>query len=417
MRSALKSIASLSIFGLAFVQGIAAWASGNGTTAGLTLLEAPSARASGLAESMSAVGNDVSAYAYNPAALSSLRTGQASFLYQKGLIDDSFGQLRIGWPAAHGGVGLSVGYYNGGDMQIADGTATRTVTAQRDISVSLGLAGHAGRWGYGLAGKYLSSEIVESARANDYAADLGLTFAATSNLRFGAAVQNLGPKLTYLSQGDDLPRSARVGVALSLPRHGLTTTLLTDATYRMVEKDFQPALGVEFGLGPLALRTGVRSTGGQTEFTAGTGFLMGASSIDYSVGVAKELDTTHRISYSFRFGSSDDGSAAPAFVRGPASAHPPQIIERLAQTPPQVQELVPHQAPAPAVSHAVYRIDQLGSIRRIARTYIIRPGDTLASVAREQYGDARLWQRIYSANKHLIADPRKVDVGQKIVLP
>lgn len=416
MKSARNTTAWLSIFGLALAQGLPLQAKGNGTTAGLTLLEAPSARASGLAESMAAVGNDVSAYAYNPAALSSLRSGQASFLYQKGLIDDSFGQLRVGWPAAHGGVGLSVGYYNGGDMQIADGATTRTVNAQRDISVSLGLAGHAGRWGYGAAGKYLSSEIVESARADGYAADVGLTFAATSRLRFGAAVQNLGPKLTYVSEGDDLPRSARIGMALSLPRHGVTTTLMTDAAYRMVERDFQPSLGIEFGLGPLALRSGVRLTGGQSEFTAGTGFLMGASSIDYSVGIARELDTTHRISYSFHFGSSGDAPPAPAFVRGPASAHPPEVVERLAQTPSEVQRLVPHAAPAP-VSHGVYRIDQAGSIRRIARTYVIRSGDTLASVAREQYGDARLWQRIYSANKHLISDPRKVEVGQKIVLP
>jgi nucleoid-associated protein YgaU len=50
-------------------------------------------------------------------------------------------------------------------------------------------------------------------------------------------------------------------------------------------------------------------------------------------------------------------------------------------------------------------------------TYTIRPGDTLASIAKDHYGDYRLWQRIYNANKHLLADPTKVEVGQKIVLP
>jgi len=422
-----KVISRISAFAIAILQVLPGWARGNGTAAGLSLIEAPSARASALAESMVAATNDISAFAYNPASLSHLRTGQASFLYQKGMIDDAYGQFMVGRPYAHGGLGLSIGYYNGGDIALSDGTgAVRTVTAQRDITVSLGGGGRAGRWGWGLAGKYLSSELVERERATGYAADLGLSFAATPRLRFGAAVQNLGPKMTYIQEGEDLPRTARLGAAFSLPRRGFTTTFMADAAYRMIEADFQPAVGLEFNVGGLALRTGFRRTDDQNEITAGTGFFLGGSSIDYSVGVAKDIDTAHRISYSFRFGSAVN-AAVPLFVRAPSAAHPPMVAQRPAtpKEPVAAAAKAVGARPAPAFNpippsttlRAVYQIDQVSSVRRMVKTYTVRSGDTLASIAKDQYGDYRLWQRIYGANKHLISNPRAVEIGQKLVIP
>jgi hypothetical protein len=421
MKRTRNIIARLSAFSLAFLQVLPGWARGSGTTAGLSLIEAPSARAYGLAESMVAVSNDISAFAYNPASLSNLRSGQASFLYQKGMIDDSYGHLMIGRPSMRGGLGLSIGYYNGGSIALSDGVGpVRTVNAQRDLTVSVGMAGRAGRVGWGVAGKYLSSELVEKYRASGYAADIGLSLAATPRLMFGAALQNLGPQLTYIQDGDNLPRVARFGAALSLPRRGFTTTLLANGAYRMTEKDFQPSIAIEIGVGGLALRTGIRRTANENEFTMGTGFLLGGSSIDYSIGIAKDVDTTHRISYSFRFGSVPGAAAAPLFVRAPVSAHPPMINQR----PPtaEIQNMAstrtaPVNAASAAPARAVYRIDQVASVRRIAHTYTVRPGDTLASIAKDQYGDYRLWQRIYHANKYLITDPRSVEVGQKLVLP
>ena len=416
-------IARLSAFAFAILQVIPGWARGNGTAAGLSLIEAPTARAYGLAESMVAVANDISSFAYNPASLSNLRTGQASFLYQKGMIDDSYGHLMVGRPTVNGGMGLSIGYYDGGSIALSDGTGSvRTVNAQRDLTVSLGAAGRGGRWGWGLAGKFLSSQLIEKERATGYAADLGLSLSATPRLRFGAAVQNLGPKITYVSEGDDLPRVARFGAALSLPRRGVTTTLLADASYRMIENDFQPSVGVEFNVGGMAIRTGIRRTAQQNEITAGTGFFLGGSSIDYSIGVAKDVDTTHRISYSFRFGSSPDLAPVPMFVRAPSAAHPPMIAQQRPPSAPVKTASLGSSTASPVVAQitplrAVYQVDQVASVRRVAKTYTVRPGDTLASIAKDQYGDYRLWQRIYGANKHLIANPRNVEVGQKIVLP
>src|SRR5260221_13710945 len=95
-------------------------ANGNGTSTGLTLLESPGARPPALGEAFTSVSDDITALGYNPASLGTLTSGQASFLYNKGIAQDSSGHLAIGVPTHLGGLGLSVGYYNGGDFQLFD---------------------------------------------------------------------------------------------------------------------------------------------------------------------------------------------------------------------------------------------------------------------------------------------------------
>src|ERR1044071_10407581 len=90
---------------------VPSFAAGNDTSSGTTLLEPTSARATALGEAMTAAPDDVSSMGYNPATLGSLNSGQASFMYEKGLAQDSYGQFLIGSPTTHGGAGLSVGYY------------------------------------------------------------------------------------------------------------------------------------------------------------------------------------------------------------------------------------------------------------------------------------------------------------------
>ena len=74
---------------------------------GLSLLEPTGARAASLGEAFSAMTNDITAFGYNPASLGSLETGQASFMYEKGLAEDSYGHFLIGTPSQKGsGLGL-----------------------------------------------------------------------------------------------------------------------------------------------------------------------------------------------------------------------------------------------------------------------------------------------------------------------
>lgn len=53
-----------------------------------------------------------------------------------------------------------------------------------------------------------------------------------------------------------------------------------------------------------------------------------------------------------------------------------------------------------------------------ARTYVVKPGDSLSKIAKELYGDAKRWPEIYEANKALIGDnPNLIHPGQKLVIP
>lgn len=51
------------------------------------------------------------------------------------------------------------------------------------------------------------------------------------------------------------------------------------------------------------------------------------------------------------------------------------------------------------------------------REYTIKPGDSLSKIAKQVYGNAADWQKIYQANRNTIKDPDLIHPGQKIILP
>lgn len=51
------------------------------------------------------------------------------------------------------------------------------------------------------------------------------------------------------------------------------------------------------------------------------------------------------------------------------------------------------------------------------RTHRVRYAETLSSLASKYYGDPGLWEHIYQANRHYVADPNRLDPGQCLVIP
>ncbi|MEY2499694.1 MAG: hypothetical protein QOI07_28 [Verrucomicrobiota bacterium] len=51
------------------------------------------------------------------------------------------------------------------------------------------------------------------------------------------------------------------------------------------------------------------------------------------------------------------------------------------------------------------------------RTYVVREGDTLASISRRFYKSSGRWKKIRDANKNLIDDPGKLKPGTTLVIP
>ena len=51
------------------------------------------------------------------------------------------------------------------------------------------------------------------------------------------------------------------------------------------------------------------------------------------------------------------------------------------------------------------------------RTYTVQPGDTLSKIAKQFYGDANQYNRIFEANRDKLQNPDKIQVGQELAIP
>jgi nucleoid-associated protein YgaU len=52
-----------------------------------------------------------------------------------------------------------------------------------------------------------------------------------------------------------------------------------------------------------------------------------------------------------------------------------------------------------------------------AKTYTVKAGDTLSKIAKQHYGNANSYMKIFEANKGLLKDPDKIQVGQVLNIP
>lgn len=51
------------------------------------------------------------------------------------------------------------------------------------------------------------------------------------------------------------------------------------------------------------------------------------------------------------------------------------------------------------------------------RTYTVKPGDTLSKIAKDFYGNANDYNRIFEANRDKLQNPDKIQPGQQLVIP
>ena len=51
------------------------------------------------------------------------------------------------------------------------------------------------------------------------------------------------------------------------------------------------------------------------------------------------------------------------------------------------------------------------------RTYTVKSGDSLSKIAKDVYGDASAYNRIFEANRDKLNDPDKIFPGQELVIP
>ena len=52
-----------------------------------------------------------------------------------------------------------------------------------------------------------------------------------------------------------------------------------------------------------------------------------------------------------------------------------------------------------------------------AQTYTVKGGDSLSKIAKQFYGDAGKYMKIFEANRDQLSDPNRIDVGQELTIP
>jgi nucleoid-associated protein YgaU len=68
-------------------------------------------------------------------------------------------------------------------------------------------------------------------------------------------------------------------------------------------------------------------------------------------------------------------------------------------------------APAQAAAAAA------GAQSSSGKTYKVQAGDTLSKIAKEFYGNANEYNRIFDANRDKLQSPDKIQVGQELLIP
>lgn len=100
-----------------------------------------------------------------------------------------------------------------------------------------------------------------------------------------------------------------------------------------------------------------------------------------------------------------DSAAETKAILDELASRGQRFLTAFAPIPPQ--EEPPLEIAGRAVAAAV----------ELSDTYIVQPGDTLSRIARQTYGDARLWPLLYEANKDKLLDPHSLRVGMELHLP
>ena len=53
----------------------------------------------------------------------------------------------------------------------------------------------------------------------------------------------------------------------------------------------------------------------------------------------------------------------------------------------------------------------------VSTYYVVKSGDTLSGIAKEAYGNANAYMKIFDANKPMLSDPNKIYPGQTLRIP
>lgn len=273
------------------------------------------ARASALGGSYITGTNDVNSIFYNPAALSTINTSQASIGFFKYLLDINSGNISYTQRYKDAGYfGAGIRYINYGSFEKFNEQSVNVGTfSANELALSLGYSNmYKNNFHYGINLKLIYSKI-DDFSSSAIAADLGMLYTIKeTNWDFALSLLNAGVQLSeYGSVKEDLPLDLSIGVSKKLEHLPLKVFLefadLTQESDNFFDNFKNLSVGGEFTLSDYvkfrigynngerqSLETG--SSLGIAGFSTGIGVnFLDDYTIDYAFNSLGNVGSTQRI--------------------------------------------------------------------------------------------------------------------------
>lgn len=211
---------------------------GSSGTEGAAFLDIPvGGGPAALGSAYTALAMDAYAPTWNPAGLGLIEGPEFAGQHLSYLESMHYEYLTFVYPLKDSkdspvrrGIGVSAQYLASGDIPATDAAGT-----------SIGnFSSHWGAYNFsygqtitdrltmGVTAKLINAKI-DDVSATAYAADLGSFYRINEKLRLAATVTNMGTKLKFLNEGDNLPMAAHFGASYEPNSH---FTLATEGVYR-----------------------------------------------------------------------------------------------------------------------------------------------------------------------------------------
>ena len=267
------------------------------------------ARAAGMGGAYTAVSEGAIAAYWNPAGLSNLEGSEISLGHFAWYQDITVEQGSFAFPVADRAVlAASITYVNYGAIEGYDvsGASTGELTAYDWVGgLSLGYSFNDALSG-GITGKFINQKL-DTYSASTFAGDFGLKY-DFPKFALALAVTNVGGKLTFDQESENLPSALKFGLAVRPLDQALVTSLELEKRFY---GDFLIRQGIELGFGgQYYLRTGYDYLPAQDGRALATGMSVGAGvrfdvvelNYAYTPNDKATAEDLHRFSVVFRPG-------------------------------------------------------------------------------------------------------------------